>query len=187
MNISRACTLRGGERVVCVVREHAVPLLRSLLLPTAFVAAPFFVMYPLFLLGSPGKAAFIVSVASGLALAARVVHRWYWNTFIITDRRVVDVDQRGMFDRVVSEAPFDRIEHVAYRVRGLLGHVFRYGNVTVRSMGSGAELVLERVPRPKDVHELIAGLLEDRQELRDKAPRAGIGAAVRRMYDGLDQ
>lgn len=188
MNIANVCTLRGGEHVVRIIRQHPAPHLRSALLPALLILASFFFMLPLFSFGRAGVAVFGISIAFGLLLAARIAYRWHWNSFIVTDRRIIDVDQRGFFDRVVSEVGFERITDVAYRMRGLAGHVFRYGTVTVRTQGAGANLELSHIPHPENVHELIAGMLGSvHLESVPDAPKDP-DRFVREVYgDGLDR
>ena len=77
---------------------------------------------------------------------------------IVTDRRLIDLDQRGLFDCVVTEAPFRQIDEVTYRVKGLLPTLCRYGDVRVQLAGSAADLAFCRIPAPQRLHDLINDL-----------------------------
>jgi membrane protein YdbS with pleckstrin-like domain len=154
MNVSKIITMKDGERVLRVVRNHwfayGFKALQALLL----IGLAFFLMYPLFARGIWGIALFVALNAVGIWIALRVLVIWYWNGFIVTTMRIVDVDQRGFFSRTVSEAPFDKIQDVSYRITGLLG-LFNVGTVELQTAGASATLDLLRVHDPKNVHHLI--------------------------------
>lgn len=82
---------------------------------------------------------------------------WYRNRFIITNERVVDIDQRGLFNRKVSEAELDKVQNITHSVKGVFATMFNFGTIVVQSMGAG-ELTLEQVADPAGVQEEITRL-----------------------------
>lgn len=163
MNVDKVIIRKEGEAVLRVVRRYWLTFL-----PKAFVAfvlfgVPLFFMVPLFRTGTPGKVAFLALLALGFLYGIRVLVEWRWNVFIVTTRRVVDVDQRGVFRRTVSEAPYDRIQDVSFSVKGVWGTVFRFGSVVVQTAGTNVNLELSDVKDPKAVHHLITETMSVRQ------------------------
>jgi len=158
MNVTAVIRLKDQEKVVAVVRRF--PLVYAPRLAVAFllVSAPFFFMVPLFGLRWRwlGVAVFVLSVLVGMYLALRCFVVWFWNAFIITSLRIVDIDQRGLFDRTVSEAVYDKIQDVSYRVKGFWQTIFGFGTLFVQTAGAQATLELDGVHRPKDVHHVIS-------------------------------
>lgn len=155
MNVSRVIRLKDDEKVLRVVRNHWVTHVGGALLGSALFAAPFFFMVPLFALGVPGLLIFAACALLGALIAARTVVVWYWNAFVITSLRVVDIDQRGFFSRTVSEATYDKVQDVSYSVKGVLGTLLRYGALELQTAGAVSNLELPRVHEPKEVHHLI--------------------------------
>jgi len=155
--------MKEGEKVVAVVRHYPLVYVPKAATALVLVSAPFFFMIPLFALrplGFPlGLVVFGLTVFFGLYLALRTFTVWYWNAFVITNYRVVDVDQRGLFDRVVSEAAYDKVQDVSYHVKGLWGTMLRYGTIIVQTAGATTNLELSHVRAPKDVHHLITELM----------------------------
>jgi len=159
MSILKIVRLKEKEQVVAIVRHSPIVYVLKVVLALALVSAPFFFMIPLFALkpwGAPvGLVIFGISVFLGAFFAVRILVIWYWNAFIITDVRVVDVDQRGLFDRVVSEATYDKVQDVSYHVKGFWGTILNYGTIIVQTAGAATNLELYFVRDPKEVHHLI--------------------------------
>ncbi len=159
--------LKPHEEILAVVRQSLIPLFWKFLLFTLWLIIPFFFLFPLFREGVWGVVVFFALVISGFALLLRQYMRWHGTTFIVTDRRVVDIDQRGFFDRIVTEAPYSQIDEASYRVKGFWATVFRYGSIRLDLAGSAADIKFERVYRPARIHNLINDL---REESRNPTP-----------------
>jgi len=163
MSITDIVRMKEQEKVVGVVRHFPLVYAPKVLAALFLVSAPFFFMIPLFAIRPwkfpAGAIAFGLSVFLGLYLALRLFVTWYWNAFVVTNYRVIDVDQHGLFDRVVSEATFDKIQDVSYHVKGMCGTMLRYGTIVVQTAGATTNLELSCVRDPKEVHHLITELM----------------------------
>jgi membrane protein YdbS with pleckstrin-like domain len=158
MSIDSAFHLKDREKVVRIVRRTPLVTLPALIVAFAFIGMPFFFMIPLLSHKGWGASVFAASFVIGLVLAWRAYVIWHWNAFVITDLRVIDVDQRGFFERVVSDAPYEKIQDVSYAVRGIWGTIFDFGTIVIQTAGATVNLELPHVRRPRDVHHLITGL-----------------------------
>lgn len=180
MQLTDVIKLKEGEIVRRVARGYWFVRLPTLALAAALVYAPFFLMLPLSRMGRWGSAVFAVSVIAGLLLALRAAIMLRWNAFIVTSQRVIDIDQRGFFERVVSDAPYDRIEDVSYHVRGVMGALFHFGSVIVQLDGDHVRLELRDVHQPRELHHLIA------EGVASVAPRAAPGGRSEKVQALLD-
>lgn len=80
----------------------------------------------------------------------------YWLDFyLITDRRIVEIEQAGLFHRTVSEQPLFRVQDVTSEVHGVAASTLGYGNVYIQSAGEKERFVLEEIPRPEKVARMI--------------------------------
>lgn len=184
MNITRVVTLHEGEAAAAVVRNHWVSFVGGYFLALLLVVAPFFFMIPLFRFGLPGLIVFGLVVLVGLAIGTRNVFLWYWNAFIVTNERVVDIDQRGLFDRTVSEASFDKIQDVSYQIKGVFGTVWNVGTIIVQTAGTNTNLELLHVHRPQEIQHLIIRKMAARHAGQTRGERAqGLVAAAAEMSD----
>lgn len=90
-------------------------------------------------------------------------HAWidyYLDVWIVTDRRIVNIKQKGLFSRSISETKLYRIQDVQAEVHGLLPTFFHYGNVTIRTAGNETFAVFEQVPSPYETSREILKLVE---------------------------
>jgi len=156
MNVEKIITLKPEEAVLRVARNFWLVYVPHLFVGAFFILLAFFVMS--FLIseyGGAGFAVFLVLNVIGAWHVARTLVKWHWNAFVVTNFRVVDVDQRGFFERVVSEAPIDKIQDLSYSVKGVLGTVFNFGSVSLQTSGSNALIDLSNTKNPKELYHLI--------------------------------
>ncbi|HWQ99654.1 MAG TPA: PH domain-containing protein [Candidatus Methylomirabilis sp.] len=150
--------LKEDESVRGITKRHGLALLPGLGLALLLIVAPFFFLFPLFRTGPAGVVVFSVVVLVGIFVAVRSFVMWDGDVFIVTDLRIVDVDQKGLFSRTVSEVKLTDIQDVSWSKSGLIDAVFNVGNLKIQT-SSGA-LVIEAafIPRPQDLHSLVNDL-----------------------------
>ncbi|MBP9686631.1 MAG: PH domain-containing protein [Candidatus Doudnabacteria bacterium] len=89
---------------------------------------------------------------------------YYLSLQIITDMRMVDVDQAGLFRRKVTEIQIENVEEVTSTAHGLLSTVFNFGNVLVQTSSAQNEFEFENVAKAEQVKKLILDLYEQRRK-----------------------
>lgn len=186
MDVSRIITLRDNEKVVLIVRNFwPLHLSRVLLGASLLVLTAFFSM-PLFRLGTIGVVLFVALVFLGLWSSLRALVIWYWNVFIITSQRVVDVNQFGYFRREVSEANFEKIQDVLYSVNGILRSLLNFGVVRLQTAGNGMALELSDVPDPKEIHHVITESMSRFEGANRKGSRDKVDALLETVSELSD-
>ncbi len=160
--------VKEGEEVLAIVRRAPIVAVPSFTIAIVLIIAPFFFLYPLLSRGAWGTAAFFVSLGLGLYLGFRALWVQQLNAFILTAERIIDIDQRGLFHRVVSEAPFENVQDVSYVVHGLFATLLQYGSVVVQTAGATPNLELTGIRRPRRIQELILKLQQERMR-KDEA------------------
>lgn len=86
---------------------------------------------------------------------------YYLDVWIITDKRIVDVIQSGLFKREVSECRLDRIQDVTTRVEGLIPTIFDFGDVHIQTAGAMKEFIFREIPGPYKIKDLILDLTKE--------------------------
>lgn len=157
------------EKIHIVVRQHWVVLLKKLIIWLMFAAAlVFFRRYgqanlPGLFEGLTGQVTelFVQVYTLFLTLALFIIWLLYYlNIQVITDRRIVDVDQVGLFFHEVSELHIQNIEDVTSDVSGVFGTLFNFGNVYVQTAGTKERFEFDQVPNPGDIEKTILDLYE---------------------------
>ena len=81
--------------------------------------------------------------------------RYYLSEWVLTNERLVDVDQRAFFSRNVASLLLPRVEDVTTDVHGVLFSLLGAGNIQVQSAGATAEFQMRGIPEPEKMRDLI--------------------------------
>lgn len=88
---------------------------------------------------------------------------YYLDVWVITSERIVDVEQRGFFSRVISEHKLFRIQDVTSEVHGIWATMFRYGDVYVQTAGAKGRFKFHEIPQPNRTRDMIIKLVEGKR------------------------
>lgn len=80
---------------------------------------------------------------------------YYLNVQIITNKRIVDIWQKGIFSQRISELTLPNIEDVTSEVKGFWATVLGYGNVEIQTAGEKENFIFQSVPEPREIEKLI--------------------------------
>lgn len=107
---------------------------------------------------------------------------YYLDVWVITSRRIIDVEQRGFFSRVIGEHGLNKIQDVASEAHGAAATFLRYGDVYVQTAGTKQRFKFHQVPDPEGVRDLIIGLI---YEYKKKHPEERVEAVAN--VTGMDK
>lgn len=102
---------------------------------------------------------------------------YYFDVWIITNERIVNIEQKGLFVRHVSELAFSRVQDVTSEVEGLIPTVLNYGDVYVQTAGETERFLFRQVPDPYRIKDLIMKLSRESagDSLRELASELSAG------------
>jgi hypothetical protein len=84
------------------------------------------------------------------------VHRWigwYYTVYIVTNKRIIEIKQKGFFDRKVEEWQLDDISNVNYHVGGFQAALFGFGDLTAKTYIG--DLEMKTIHKPAEIHEQL--------------------------------
>jgi uncharacterized membrane protein YdbT with pleckstrin-like domain len=84
---------------------------------------------------------------------------YYLDVWIVTNRRVIDVEQRGLFSREIATMQLSKIQDITTEVKGFLPTLIGFGDVHVQTAGLEREFVIRGVPHPHKTREMIESAL----------------------------
>lgn len=79
----------------------------------------------------------------------------YLDGLIITDKRIVDVEQRGFFSRKIASFRMERIQDVSSSTHGIIATLLKFGEIRVQTAGNDQEFILKHAPDPRMVRQII--------------------------------
>lgn len=68
--------------------------------------------------------------------------------FIVTDNRIIGIDQISALARSVSECPLDRVQEVNAHTAGIWQTIFWFGDVHIRTASETSNMVIRYAPNP---------------------------------------
>ncbi len=153
-----------NETVILFLRQHLITLVPMVILGVVFIFAPT-VLFPLFLkmlsttikipVGYIIVGTFFWYIAAFGMLLAKFLH-WFFNIFIVTNERIIDIDFINLLYKDVAEAQLSRVQDISYNQKGIFGTMFNYGNVVIQTAGELPNFSFEIVPKPSEVVDIIS-------------------------------
>lgn len=161
-------TQEPEENVVLFLRQHLIVLLGPMLLVivlafSPLVLFPFLFRFLILPIDMPVGyvvvgTAFWYVVTFGFALMSFL--RWFFNIYVVTDRRIVDIDFLHLLYKEFSEARLERVQDINFKSGGIFAAFFDYGDVYVQTAAEVPNIEFVGVPQPARVVETISDLLE---------------------------
>lgn len=155
-------TKRKDEKIVLFLRRHwsilfkhfLVYLLEFIIPIAIYIIYIFIIDYEI-----DKEGPFYIILVMGASLYYLFIglfffHDWldyYLDIWIVTDQRILNIEQNGLFHRVVSEHNITMVQDVTSEVRGRVATMLDYGDVHIQTAGEEQRFIFEQVPRPRDV------------------------------------
>lgn len=162
------------EEILMVLRQHPIVNLGWVALSVVLVLLPFtlFPLLPLFSL-IPDRFQFFALIGWYLLVLAYMIENflyWYFNIYIITDERIVDVDFYSLIYRALSSAKIENIQDTTATTKGVLGAIFNFGDVSIQTAAEKREFEFLSVPQPATVTKFLNELIleEEREKLEGR-------------------
>ena len=78
---------------------------------------------------------------------------WYFSVYIVTDQRVRQISQKGLFKKTVVDLGLDKIQSISYGITSVIGGILGYGTILIQT-GVG-DLVISAVGKPAEIYERL--------------------------------
>ena len=99
---------------------------------------------------------------------------YYLDTWIITNERIINIEQQGLFNRTASELDLAAVQDATAEIRGIWQTLFTYGNVFVQTGAEKGRFHFKNIDNPEHVKEIVNALVEE-----DKRRLSSLGAGSR--------
>lgn len=81
---------------------------------------------------------------------------YYLDMWIVTDRRIINIDQIGLFNRQVATWRMERVQEITLRTKNIVQSLFNYGAIEIQTAGPTDEYaIVEGIPNPEHVRDMI--------------------------------
>lgn len=154
------------EEVLYVFRKHPIVMRKGLIIGLgAWLIGPVYTLALTYLRPNnyPSITFFFMSLVlsvlfGGLLLVPSWIS-WYFSVFIVTDQRMIQITQKGLFSRSVVDMGLSQIQMVNYEVSGLQETLLGFGTITMQTFVG--DLVIHDVHHPAHIQKKILEILRD--------------------------
>lgn len=178
---------RSNEHVVLMLRRHWTVLARDTIQLVLMLFVPPILLGFGFIFTSftvePDTPTYVMLIL-GLSIYYLFTAVTYFHDFvdyhldvwIVTDMRIVSIEQTGLFNRIISELNITKLQDVTSEIKGKIQTFLDFGQVYVQTAGEKGRFVFEQVSHPSEVAKVVLQL-HDRAVKRD---------SLEQVHEGVD-
>ena len=151
---------RANENVLMLVSYHSWLLMPIIYVWLVLVALVSGVMW-YFGASQVTSIALVVAVVFGVISS---FYRWFlWNNskYIITNQRIIRLNQIGLFNREISEAEIDRIQEISTDIKGPIHTLLNFGTIRIKTASEDSRVDLVNVVDPYDIQQEVARIRQE--------------------------
>lgn len=174
MHLSTLIKQKSYEKVVYVLRRDPITFVPQFILFLILCLIPvlgyFFLntYMPAFLEGAVSFPLLVLAASvfylSILLFLYSEFTVFYLDVSIVTNDRIVEMEQLGLFSRTISELELFRIQDVTSEVNGFFPSIFHYGNVLIKTASENNNIIFHNIKNPEKIREDLLRLAhEDRK------------------------
>ena len=165
--------LGEGEKIIMVARKHWF----ILLIETVFLIFLVFLPLVIWLIIKSFSISEYVTIAGntsflfGMFTSVWLLFVWisffviwtdyYLDILIVTNKHLIDVEQKGLFSREVSTLRMERIQDITAEVHGFIPTLLNFGNLNIQTAGMQREFTVKGIPNPYKTKDKIRNQYEE--------------------------
>jgi len=163
--------LQPNETILMVLHRHWIAIALKLLVVLIFLLLPFVAIAILPQAGFdietvlPLIQFFLITYLMILVLGVFIMWTdYYFDVWVVTDLRIIDIEQRTIFNREVSEFMLYNIQDVTVEIPSVLATFLKYGNIKIQTAG-GKIFEISDIPNVTEAKNVII----------DHVPKSAVG------------
>ncbi|MFH2085915.1 MAG: PH domain-containing protein [bacterium] len=160
-------TQDDNEEVILFMRQHPIVNVKWILMTILMLTLPsVFSFFPPYA-NLPANYQFVMTVGWYLFVFGYTLAKfmgWFFNIYILTDERVVDVDFENIFFRKISTAKTEEIQDVNVQSSGAFETFFGYGSVFIQTAAEVSQFDFLYVPNPDKVGKILNQLIDAEEQ-----------------------
>jgi hypothetical protein len=146
------------EEVLLLFRKHPVVMRKAIV-----VASVALLLGTLPALIKPTFEVFFGGLGLGFLLAFLIMFyswiSWNFSVFIVTNIRLIQVTQKGLWTRSVVDIGLDKIQTISFEIHGMQETLLGFGTIVVQTYVG--ELVIHDVHHPKKIQKRMSEILRE--------------------------
>ena len=156
-----------GEKIILHHRQHRIAILVPIMLTVIFGSLALFILSAFFLWAYNAAHMMLLSdtivLLVILSLITRVCVDWYFHVYMVTNRRILEIQYRPFFSQDVNDVLLDQVRctEVDVKIHGYVHGLIDVGDIiiTFDRPTHEQEFVLHDIKSPRKVGTLLGDLL----------------------------
>ncbi|MBD3251701.1 PH domain-containing protein [Candidatus Uhrbacteria bacterium] len=103
---------------------------------------------------------------------------WYLDIWIVTNYRIINIEQVGLFGRTMSELMLYNVQDVTSEINGFIRTIFDYGVIHIQTAGETKRFEFEEIAHPNHVAKRVLELAHVRRIEHMRQGNMEIGPAA---------
>jgi uncharacterized membrane protein YdbT with pleckstrin-like domain len=83
---------------------------------------------------------------------------YYFDVWIITNERIINIEQKGLFVRHISEVDFARIQDISTSITGIVATLLNFGDLSIQTASENERVTFRQVGDPNHLKDAIMRL-----------------------------
>lgn len=93
---------------------------------------------------------------------------WHYSVFIVTDQRLIQITQKGLWNRSVVDIGLNQIQMVNYQIGGFNETLLGFGTIMMQTFVG--DLIIHDVHHPAKIQKKLLGILRDQGIIASSPP-----------------
>ena len=93
---------------------------------------------------------------------------WHYSVFIVTDQRLIQITQKGLWSRSVVDISLRQIQMVNYQIGGFNETLLGFGTIMMQTFVG--DLIIHDVHHPAKIQKKLLGILRDQGIIANSPP-----------------
>jgi membrane protein YdbS with pleckstrin-like domain len=168
MQLAKFINQKDDEKVILEIRRHPITLVPSIILfffalllpPILWIVSANFlkiqiIWSPLYNL--------LISTYYIVIIVYFYVYTmdFYLDVLILTNDRLIDVDQHSLFSRRIAEMDLYQVQDVSTDIKGILATAFNFGTVHIQNASLQTKFTISQAKDPDKLREMILELADE--------------------------
>jgi hypothetical protein len=160
------------EEVLFVFRKHPIVMRKGLVFGMLAILVG---LLPAAIKPSLGFGWFFGGVGLGFLAGCLILLpywvTWYYSVFIVTDKRLIQITQKGFLHRAVVDMGLNQIQMINYQVAGLEETLLGFGTIVMQTFVG--DLIIHTVHHPAKIQKKLLEILRERGITANQFPAMG--------------
>lgn len=171
INLKALPNQERGEETVLFLRRYWIDLAHAFFFTLALVIVPI-ALWGAMKLGNvnlwsepfwgPASALLLSSyMLVVLVITLSQITDYFLDVWIVTNERIINIEQHGLFARTVSELRLNQVQDITSETKGFLETFLTYGDVHIQTAGERSRFQFKNIDNPDEVKLTIAKLVAE--------------------------